>query len=143
MKRLNRVKFSRTVDSLAAVVLLVALVSLVFEIDWLDNTIGGLELFWRSLAIGSVAGLMCALPIGYFNNDLLGGLVSPAVRVMRFSLGAALLFRMLSVAGASYANRIFGEEAEYKLAVLLTDKGTRHSNGRVQSAVIGQKPTIG
>ncbi len=85
--------------------IVLALVSLVFEGYWIENTINGKQMFWYAFTFGTLGGFIPAVIFGYKHSNLLSGLNKPLVRVLKFASYSALCFSFFLPAIASYVNR--------------------------------------
>lgn len=118
---MTRLQFQKYVEPWFAVLFLIALGVLVSEIECIENTIGGMQLLWFALGVGGLFGLVSAAVFSYHHHELLSGLVGPLQRSVLFSVMMALTLGLMSVAGASYANRAYAR-GSHELKVTVTEK---------------------
>ncbi|KFI05450.1 hypothetical protein [Massilia sp. BSC265] len=118
---MTRVHFQKYVEPPFYLLFVLALFWMSSEVDWLENTIGGLQLFLYVFVGGNLLGLVCGALFGYYHRDLLSGMIGPVLRTMIFAGTTAMTVGAMSIAGASYLNRTHVEEAR-QLTVTITDK---------------------
>lgn len=118
---MTKLQFQKYVEPCFIVLALVALGLTVSEADRLENTIGGVQLFWFAFTAGGLPGLAAGVLFCYYRHELLSGMLGPVQRSALLTANAALILGFLSVAGASHVNRTHAREARQS-TVTVTDK---------------------
>ena len=116
-----RVRFQKYVEPLFALFFIMSVGAVVHEVDWLENTLGGLRLFWIAFTAGGLLGMAAATAFAYARHELLSGMSGPVLRSLIFIGGMTVATGLSSAAMASLLNRTYVGEA-HTLTVKIKDK---------------------
>lgn len=106
-----RVRFQKYVEPLFALFFIMSIGAVVHEANWLENTLGGLRLFWIAFTAGALLGMAAATAFAYARQQLLSGMSGPVLRSLIFIGGMTVATGLASAAMASLLNRTYVGEA--------------------------------
>ena len=118
---MKRAQFQKYVEPLFALFFIIAIGAIVHEVEWLENTLGGLRLFWIAFTGGGLLGMACATAFAYRRHALLSGMSGPVLRSLIFIGSMTVAAGLASAAMASLLNRGDVEEA-HTVTVTINDK---------------------
>lgn len=118
---MKRAGFQKYVEPLIALFFIASIGAMVHEVDWLENTLGGVRLFWIAFTVGGLLGMACAIAFAWARHELLSGMSGPVLRSLVFIGSMTVALGLSSAAVASLLNRAYPGEA-HTMTVKVDDK---------------------